>query len=73
VLRDSGWEDEESRIRYMECFTNIDVIVTRIRSRNYIEQNFGEYSYRQLYEVVTIGIKNKLMEIQGRIKKGRHG
>jgi hypothetical protein len=71
VLRDSGWEDEESRNRYMECFTNIDVIVTRIRSRNFIEQNFGEYSYRQLYEVVTIGIKNKLMEIQGRIKKGK--
>ncbi len=23
------------------------------------------------YEVVTIGIKNKLMEIQGRIKKGK--
>ena len=58
VLRDSGWEDEESRIRYLECFTNINVIITRIRSRNYIEQNFGEYSYRQLYEVVTIGIKN---------------
>ncbi len=71
VLRDSGWEDEESRNRYTECFTNIDVIVTRIRSRNFIEQNFGEYSYRQLYEVVTIGIKNKLMEIQGRIKKGK--
>jgi hypothetical protein len=49
----------------------MDLIIERMRGMNVLEKEFGGYGYRTLYEVVTMGLKNKLMEIQGRIKRNR--
>ena len=56
----------------VDCMANIRVIMHRIREMNIQARDF-QCNYRQLYEVCTMGLKNKLMEIQARrrVDKGR--
>jgi hypothetical protein len=46
---------------------NINVVLGRLEGKNILERGFT-CNYRTLYEVVMISLKNKLMEVQGRIK-----
>jgi hypothetical protein len=46
---------------------NINVVLGRLEGKNIMERGFT-CNYRTLYEVVMILLKNKLMEVQGRIK-----
>jgi hypothetical protein len=71
ILRDTNQGGEELDNRYRECLQNMDLIIERMRGMNVLEKDFGGYGYRTLYEVVTMGLKNKMMEIQGRIKRKR--
>jgi hypothetical protein len=46
------------------------VVTNRLEGLNLLEREFT-CNYRSLYEVVLINLKNKLMEVQGRIKSNK--
>jgi hypothetical protein len=49
---------------------NIRVVTNRLEGFNILERDFT-CNYRSLYEVVLISLKNKLMEVQGRIRANK--
>ena len=61
-------ENEEIRDRITQGEANIALIMARLEEYHILERQFT-CNYRTLYEVCMMGIKNKLMTIQGRIKQ----
>jgi hypothetical protein len=61
----AGGPDVEENIRI--GLENIILVLQRLDGKNLLEKEFT-CSYKTLYEVVLISLKNKLMEVQGRIK-----
>jgi hypothetical protein len=64
----AGGEIVEENIR--TGIENIRVVTNRLEGFNILERDFT-CNYRSLYEVVLISLKNKLMEVQGRIKANK--
>jgi hypothetical protein len=56
--------------RLNNTMINIGVVINRLRGFNMLERGY-QCDYRTLYEVSLMGIKNKLMEVQARIKRDK--
>jgi exonuclease III len=61
-------EELEDRLR--NTMENIGITVNRLRGMNILEREY-QCNYRALYEVSMMGLKNKLMEVQARMKRDK--
>ncbi len=59
----------EERLR--TTMENASVIIDRLRGLNMLEREY-QCNFRALYEVSMMGIKNKLMEVQARVKRDKN-
>ena len=66
LLRVRGW-DREIIDRITDGEANARLIIRRLGDHNLLLRRFS-CDYRRLYEVCMVQLKNKLMEVQGRIK-----
>ncbi len=57
--------------RLSNTMENVGLIINRLRGLNMLERDY-QCDYRALYEVSMMGIKNKLMEVQARIKRDKN-
>jgi hypothetical protein len=69
ILVERGNKEElEDQMR--NTMENIGITVNRLRGMNMLEREY-QCNYRALYEVAMMGIKNKLMEVQARIRRDK--
>jgi hypothetical protein len=66
ILVERG-DKEELEDRMRNTMENIGITINRLRGMNILEREY-QCNYRALYEVSMMGLKNKLMEVQARMK-----
>jgi exonuclease III len=64
-------DTREMEERLGTTMENILVVTDRLRGLNMLEREY-QCDYRTLYEVAMMGIKNKLMEVQARMKRDKN-
>jgi exonuclease III len=60
----------ELKERLNNTMESIGVVINRLRGFNMLEREY-QCDYRALHEVSMMGIKNKLMEVQARVKRDK--